>query len=499
MSTANPNTLQAAFAARNEWHANRSSAIFALRLRNDCDLIIAYLNYWRIKNNIDVLQRVVRLYDSAGALAGRYSHRVNGNAQVSIREHFAITGDFDGMVEVEFLSPDNLRFPFPAVQGFYRAGDAFSAVHSAGRIKNADEADANAASSVETNWICKFAPSVTPFFHVFRPGTATVPTAVQVDVLGPDGQVLLSKRIDDLASGPFSSATLLLDEVFPELWKDATPPPKTFCRVTVPQVGIFPRLVVGNLFRDNDLLEVTHSFPSQRASDYVVVPEGTDLASFLPAIKTPDLDLRLWSFPTNCVAQVEADVRLQQETASHLMPSSPRNSWRTGGEGSSVWTYDMPHDTVMASLDLRGNRVPARLNVSYQFSVHGAASRYSTDIATGAKSCAYPPKHSHWGSGIVGRKFRMILMARNMSHTPSTTKASAGTLKLWVGDSLQPTQSLSIGAEAGSSWSFDSHDVGAPDGEISFVHWLANFDQPSVEMFWVSCADDGRICGDHAF
>lgn len=489
-------TLQAAFAARNEWHANRSSAIFPVRLRSGGDLLIAYLNYWAIKNRIDNVQRVLRLYTADGALAGRHSERVAGHGvAVSVAATFAINGHFDGMLEVEFIALDNLRFPFPAVQGFYSDGRGFSSVHSAGRSKNTDEAQPPPAPSPETNWICKFADGITPFFHVFCNGTPPGPLGIEVSVLAPDRSVLATRSLPDLLLRPFSSRLLAIDELFPELWQTpARPPEGSYCRVSVPQHGIFPRLVVGNLHRASDFLEVTHSFAEQRGGDFVVPPPGVELASFIPALKPAGLDLRLHSFPTNAPAVVEAGLRVQKAGAAALAGAGTAPAWRSGGDGAALMTYRLADDDRLISLDLRGGQVPSRLNVSYQFSVAGSASSYSTDVSTGAKSCVYPPKHSHWGSAVVGGGYRTVLMARNMSHRPGATQASRGTLKIWSGADDPEIRELAINAEAGAFWTLE----GAGD-TAGIVHWLANFDQPSIEMFWVSYADDGRICGDHAF
>ncbi|MES2414730.1 MAG: hypothetical protein V4614_13070 [Pseudomonadota bacterium] len=492
-----PDSLKAAFAARNVWHANRSSAIFAVRLREGCDLLVAYLNYWALKNRIDSVRRIVRLYDEAGQLYGRHDEQVSGNgADFSVRNLFALAADFDGMVEVEFISTDNLRFSFPAIQGFYRAGDAFSTVHSAGRVVNTDEPQAAPRPSRESNWICKFAEGITPFFHVFRSGLATAPVTIDVEVLSPDSEVLFSAQLAGLLKGPFSSKLLLLDDIFPEL-ASHRPEAGSYCRVTVPREGIFPRLVVGNLHRANNLLEVTHSFAQQDGQDFVAKPDGVDLASFIPGIKPEQLDLALYSFPTNAASPVSASLRRQGTADARMQPTGETMQWLAGGPGSRLFRYELAENDRLMSLDLTGAQVPSRLNVSYQFSVPG--SPYSTDIATGAKSCAYPPKHSHWGTGVVGAGFRTLLMARNMSHTPAATKRSQGTVKLWLQDQDMQQRELEIEAEAGAFWTIDISAWTVDGSKPYFVHWLANFDQPSIEIFWVSYADDGRICGDHSF
>ena len=502
MQTSNPSekSLKEAFAARNTWQTNRSSAIFPVRLRARSDLVIAYLNYWALKNRIEDVLRVFRLYDSSGYVVGRQTAKVEGaGASVSIRKSFELQDGFDGMLEVEFISLANLRFPFPAVQAFYTAGNALSTVHSAGRNKNPDEAQSAYEPSLETNWICKFSTGITPFFHVFTSGTPSLPVTLEASVMRPDGTVLVSQTMQSLIRSPFGSRLVALDELFPQLWDGNPPPEGSYCRVSVPQLGLFPRLVVGNLHRATDLLEVTHSFAEQNSADFVVKPLEVELASFIPALKPEELNLSLHSFPTNTPSVIKANLRVQPIGSAKLETRSEPIEWRSGGSNSHLMHYRLKDTDSLISLDLRGNQIPSRLNVSYQFSVRGACAPYSTDIATGAKSCVYPPKHSHWGTGAVGGGFRMVLMARNMSHTPTSTQNSKGTLKLYFENGDTETRVVEIDAEASAFWYVGVSEKSGQDEDVAFVHWLANFDRGSIEMFWVSFAGDGRICGDHAF
>lgn len=491
-------SLAKSFAARQEWYTNRASALFPLRLRIGGDLIICYLNYWSIKNKIENIQRIIRIYNEIGELKGRQSQRVVGQgAAISVAKVFDLKSPFDGMVEIEFIALDNLRFSFPAVQAFYTDGQAISTVHSAGRNKNADESSHQNTVSVETNWICKFSENVTPFFHVFTPGAQDHPVDVEVSVYSPKNKLLASQRLGAILVSAFSSKLVTLDSLFPELCQDAVPPLGSYCQIKVPQTGIFPRLVVGNLHRSSDFLEVTHSFALQNNKDFVTNPEPLTLWSFIPAVKPPDLNLNLYSFPTNSISQVTAQIRHQKLTQPALRETGHTLTWCTGGVDAEVMRYTVPENVSLVSIDLSGHEVPSRLNVSYQFSVCKSKSPYSTDISTGAKSCVYPPKHSHWGTCVVGGSFKTVLMGRNMSHKVSKTQKAKGTLRIWFANDFIEERALIIDAEASAFWTINLQTPMTDNPQ--FIHWLANFDQPSVEVFWVSYAPDGRICGDHSF
>lgn len=139
--------LKDAFEARKYFFSNRSSCIFPVHLRPGTDLHIVYLNYWLLKNGIPTESLIInfRIFDETGflALLETKKHIKNHN-QVSIKELFSASrnfkvDNFDGMVEVEIISTENIKFSFPGIVGIFQAGNLYSLVHSAGRIKNPDE------------------------------------------------------------------------------------------------------------------------------------------------------------------------------------------------------------------------------------------------------------------------------------------------------------------------------------------------------------------------
>jgi hypothetical protein len=71
-------------------------------------------------------------------------------------------------------------------------------------------------------------------------------------------------------------------------------------------------------------------------------------------------------------------------------------------------------------IELYGN-VPSRFNTNFIYKCKEIDSNFSTDIAAGAISSVYPPKWSHWGSGITGKGYDFILMIRNNKHDRQST------------------------------------------------------------------------------
>ena len=85
-----------------------------------------------------------------------------------------------------------------------------------------------------------------------------------------DNNILISKDIDISDIPEFGSKIFLLDEIF----KDFTFKDNYYVSVLVEHNSAFPRLVVGNLHKEDDFLEVTHSFPVIEEIDHVTVDQS---------------------------------------------------------------------------------------------------------------------------------------------------------------------------------------------------------------------------------
>ena len=124
------NTLKKDFDLRKSFFTNRASAIFPIHFSNfDNDLILSWLNYWSIKNNISSNNVTVnlRIYNSYGNLLRTGLKLELDNNYVSIRD-FVDEKSFYGMVEIEIISTSNIGFTFPAIIGFYKSGHLYSCV-----------------------------------------------------------------------------------------------------------------------------------------------------------------------------------------------------------------------------------------------------------------------------------------------------------------------------------------------------------------------------------
>lgn len=483
-------SLKNDFSARNRWFSNRASAIFPARQRTGCDIKIVFLNYWSLKNRVEDVVFNVRLYDEVGLLLFRESKSIESmHTEISIRDIYE--ENFDGMIEIEMLSQQNIRFTFPAVVCFYEANSHFSVVHSAGRIRNSDE-PFRQKKTIETNWTCKFTENISPFCHIFNgPSKPNDSIRIEATLYEKDMEPVVHE-IDTGITTSFGSKIIVLDEYFsPKSTTDGC-----FIQVRVAEDAVFPRLVVGNLHKDIDFLEATHSFPKVEIPDFVE-NDSHQLRSFMPLIQSNNLDVDFISFPTNTPAKVIGKIRSTSDQELPLAETGETIEWETGGSVEPFIFCPRGKGQQLTSIDFEGV-VPARLNCNYRFSVKGANSTFSTDIATGAKSCDYPPKHSHWGHGLVSSTFRTTLLLRNMSHNPTDTQENDCRLTIFLKDGSERTHTFRVEKECFKI--LDLNDlIQSSKEEIETLSWFLAAEGPGIETFWVSYAPDGRILGEHGF
>jgi hypothetical protein len=492
--------LKDAFEARVDFYSNRSSCIFPIYFKDTKnDLHIVFLNYWTIKNNIPKENLVVnfRIYNSEGSLVKRHTvFELSYHNQFSIRDILSELNQsfFEGMVEVEIISTQNLRFSFPGIVGIYQADDLFSVVHSAGRIKNSDEVQ-TISYTHETNWNCKFSEEITPFFHYFNGHSRPTEANLKVCLRSQTGNIIEEKMIGIEEMNPFSSNFFFADELFTKnKLKEGN-----FISVLVEHGATFPRLVVGNYFKKLFHMEVTHSFPIIEKKDYCPSEKKDQIPSIINCYTSPELSLAINVFPTNCEGSFKGLFFNQKFNQKILSPKNVVRDFSTNLFSNPV-KEKLDDDERFLAIQLHGEIIPSRLNTSFIYKVKGSDSKFSTDIASGAKPCVTPPKHRHWGHGFVENGYDTSILIRNNSHNPATTKSGNGLLTIYSSNKKFEMK-FQINAESSTSISllenFKDLET-SQEKKPNFLSFILEMDIPTCETFWISYRiDDGAIFGEH--
>jgi hypothetical protein len=494
--------LKNAFAARNSFYSNRSSCVFPIYFKKtNNDLHIVFLNYWTLKSKIPKEKLVMnfRIYNNEGTLIERHTElNFNYHNQFSIRNMLSDSShdDFEGMVEVEIISSENLRFSFPGITGIYQAGDFFSVVHAAGRVKSSDEVQ-EITNTQETNWTCKFSQDITPFFHFFIGNKKPENSSLKVFLRSNTGSIVEEKNIDISNMNPFASKLFFAEDLFDKknLTKD------NFISVLVEHGSIFPRLVVGNYFKKIKHIEATHSFALIEGNDYCPADDKNQIPSILNCYTDKNLSLTLNVFPTNCIGTFKGVLFSQEFDQDSLKSKNITKEYSTSILSNSIKEKLEDNEKFLA-IQLYGNEIPSRFNASYIYKVRGSKSAFSTDIASGAKSSVYPPKYRLWGQAYVENDYDTSILIRNNFHKPSETKPGNGVLTVYS-NSDKFELKFQIGPESAISISLLENFEQLKNistNSPNFLSWFIEMDIPTCESFWISYRmSDGAIFGEHGF
>ena len=499
--------LKESFAKQKVAFTNRASAVFPVYLRDETDLHIVFLNYWTIKNNIpiDSLSISIKVYDNLGnLLIVHVIDDINDHNQISIRnilnkQHELNLNHLDGTAHIEIISTQNLRFSFPAIVGIYQAKDLFSAVHSAGRIKNSDELQ-KISYTDETNWICKTDENIIPFFHLFNgPQLPKKKNIIANLYRANDNHMIATKDIDISDIPELGSKFFTAEDIFSksELKEDY------FISIKVEHNCIFPRLVVGNLYKNNNFLEATHSFPIIRNVDHIKADEKKLVyKALLCGFTSKDLSLDMSVFPTNCEGEFQADF-LTQKYGDNKIESTGNSEYFDNKKLNQMQTFSLDDEEQFLELGLTGESVPSRINASFIYRVKNKTGPdYTTNIANGAISHVFPPRHRQWGHGYLGNNFKTNIHIRNTSHNPKETKDGNGTIVVY-GKDTKIIHKFKIKAE--SSIAIQLADIipknnSAVYNDDNFISWIMEIDIPNCDSHWVSFRKtDGAIFGEHSF
>ena len=482
-------TLASAFSERPKFFSNRASTVFPIYFTNqNSDLILSFVNYWKLKDDIHPVSCNIRVFNADGTNLRRESFEVERlNNAISLRD-FVEETTFEGMVELEIVSSKNIRFVFPAITAFFKYGDFYSAVHSVGRIKNADEVK-KTYQSHESNWTLKTDNGFTPFAHIFNGASQIDHPAPTIELRDSSNNIVASKELDKTLNAPYQSEMILFDKLFSK--EDLAK--SQHARVSVWATDVFPRLVVGNYNYDFDFLEVTHSYPVIDKQDFVPENKDLELKSFLPMVKPSELDLKVSLFPTNCESSYKGILLKENQEPE---PIELNTGYKTG----APFQRQMPSDSNFECITFTGDNIPSRLNANYIYEVKNSKVPCSTDIATGAKSWVYPKKFRHWGAGLIDNSWETIVVFRNFSYL-GTTEDNKGEITVYFGDDESITAPITVPGNGAESISLKDIFTEQQIEKMAHNHvsWFATFEKPYIETFWVSKTKDGHICGEHGF
>ena len=479
-----------------------ASAIFPVIITNQNDLYIVFFNYWRNKNKIDEknLRVYTKIYDTNGNLVCHHGEKIlKYHNQLSIKNILKKNGkkiiNFVGSVNVEILSLEAISFPFPALTAIYNSKNIYSAIHSAGRLKNNVETQ-EVMYTEESNWTCKFKNSITPFFHYFVGNQTPFEKYITVKIFDRNNRAKAKKQINIQDIKPFGSKIFFINKIF----KKNNFQNSDFITVKVEHNSVFPRMIVGNYHKKENFYEASHTSPVVKKNYYIKKTKETLFMSRIPLSKNKDLNLQCKIFPNTAGGNFRGETFVKKLSEEHLKKTNETYKFSRKNL-SSVNVFNLNDDEEFKSIKFKGDKVPDRLYTCNLYTVKNIKSKYSLDIAETSFASYYLKKFTHWGHGYIGEGFDTVIMIVNDDCEFVRPKLIKGILNI---HSNNFSKKINVQIKGNSQLSLNLSKLKAlkklNKSKQNFISWELKLKKPGCETKWISYRNkDGSIFGDHGF
>ena len=380
---------------------NLSSSTFWFKNNKNMKTIISFLNYWRIKNNLNV-EISTRTFSLSGKLIEEKKINFNkGNVVNLCPLNFK---DGEGSFEVIVKSDQNLRIPYAAIVAVYETKYGLSAVHSYSRYYSKEEM-LYAPSNIFFNgnqgsWTIRDSDNVRSFC-VLHNGSETQPSqTMNIAIQNEDGKIL-KKDIKLPEIQAFGAVKIKLQDHIENLTSFL----KNGIGVASTRHAVknsFARLLIGNeSMKDGEDLQATHSnfnFKVQK-SDFLNKEDAKVLKHY-PGQQNKFSEFLI--YPHLVPGQYEAVCGEKK----YLLDNN-KKIVRVPVENSSRVINFYPKSGPM----------PTRLQLGLVSKI--SEKRIPNEVAFTALTNLFPKKRFHWGICGIGKNIdtKIIILDLNLVHT----------------------------------------------------------------------------------
>ncbi|MGX7951261.1 hypothetical protein ACWPM1_01735 [Tsuneonella sp. HG249] len=364
----------------------RSSAIFALF--EDVDVTLCILNYWKIKNSLDV-SLVATSRSTKGEVVARELLEFRGDI-IDYRPPIK-----DGSVEIEAFGNRNLRIPYAAVMALYRTSHSISMVHSYARNHSWSELE-NDYAILDAREACiglRAAEAVETRVYFHNGAVPIGPQKGTVIITNAAGEEL-HRQIEMASIQPFETVCFRLAELVPDFRRHLGHD-DGWCAFHFENHSAFPRMLVRWHDARSGEMQVTHS--------------NFDYSEHQTNMLSADTDAVIMAAPG-----LEREVG-HSEIVVYPRCTRGRYSIRTRDgvvetAGGAVLQMEAAHSGCM-TIEREDGPMPSRLVTA----IRGAApgQQVPFECSVGIIHSERPPKRFHWA--MVSGEFASAVILQECS------------------------------------------------------------------------------------
>lgn len=502
----------------------RSSAIFPVLQETGISSRILFMGYWILKRNIKEIASVVTLRDLKGTILSRHNFTITEakTYRIELADEMERAGmdrnsAFQGSLEVEFFSTQNLFFPYPAaVINYY--GPAFSTVvHTAQRVYNDfEDMVKNSQTSVPESGFNLYADEdKEPFMGLINGSAAVEHSTMRLQIVNHE-QETMECQIELGPLAPYETRW-----IYPARHCDL----KRFlegrpgaAKAHFDVDWIFPRLVVGNIHHNLPALTITHTYydcsDAGEESDYwrPEEPGWHAAALMVPAEVARNHFTNIYFYPIYSPSTFSIDAELY--TAEGKLLGRVDNAAVIAAPHlqvhripvQTVFKGKIPADIEECALRLiarprEGSKIPSRIKIGLDVgaAVEDTPCNICTNLQPFNPALDAKPSTFHWSPVLADQPFA-TLWIMNSSPAFAYKRSADVTLTFFhEADDTTIVRTLTLPPHG-----FQVLRIHADEELVRFfqgkIGWMtATSTNPYTTTYYFTESHSGVVGGDHGF
>lgn len=381
----------------------RSSAIFWVKNSATFKSTISFMNYWKIKRNLDV-SVIATVRELDGTLIKR--ERLTFDQGEVINYSNFTGGDFEGSVEIDVYALENMVIPYSAIMIVYEGEKGISMVHGYTRTYSRYEVEdkKTITKGEEGCWLIKDTKEIQSFGIVHNGAKELFNQNWKIQITNHKGEKISTDiKIDQLK--PFETIKLIPADLFKNLLD--------FLNGHVGSATLsfelgegFTRMLVGHTSKDGSDIQVTHSNFNYSIHQTNILSDTSAAIMYMPEMQ--DLKMNVVVYPD----AEPGEYHIEKKSGENVFTSGSLLNWPMNGETRAAFTKV-------------GGGLPSRIVTAIEGNLQGSKT-LPFECSLGVITKKRPPKRMWWGLLADNDHLKSRLIAVPMKETygpiPDDTK-----------------------------------------------------------------------------
>jgi len=382
----------------------RGSAIFYAANDDDIKTTISFIDYWKLKRGLNVAI-VTNIRRMDGSLIERKLLQFVDGMVIN----FCPDYNFEGSIEIEVFSLENMVIPFSAFMAVYETEQSISMVHSYARIYSPHEIEEGRVITKgrESCWTIRDSQEVQSFC-VMHNGALTQNEQIAniVITLSDNKRYFYSISIPELSA--YATYRINLAEYIDNL-VEILDGKSANASINFEVKGAFTRLLVGNESKETKEIQVTHSNFNYQKHETDLCEDQNENA-YMHLVEMTGIDLNAIVYPD----MVEGSYSVTDGDDTLEFNSSERLEFRP--------------ITDTLSFSRSGGRLPTRIVTSI---TGGHDNKLPFECSLGVFHKGHPLKRMHWGIASISENLKGSLFITALSEIHGKIKDEKFIVRLY--------------------------------------------------------------------